>query len=539
MLVDARNLPPGAAIEADICIIGAGAAGITLACDLAGSNRTVALIESGGTAFEEATQDLYDGPLIGQSTTPIKADRLRYLGGSTNHWEGGCRPFDRVDFERWPFGAEAMAPYYGRAQKLCQLGPFTYDSADWRRPGAEPIAFAPDARLTTGVYQYSPPTRFGEVYRPSLETLRGLTVYLHANLVDIATTENAAEVTGIELRTLDGKPFRAKAGVYVLAAGGLENPRILLNCDTVQKTGLGNGHDKVGRYFMDHPCISCVASLLWLGPQRGLAFYDDTMVKGTRVQGYLTASSNVLRAEEMPGFCIGIQAGDIPDRGIWRDSASDIFHAVAAGHVPDHLAFHVAQIARGVEWEVDKVYHELFHVTPKIYSTNYITDCPPDPASRVTLIAERDALGMRRIALDWHLSADFGDNMRRAHEWLSQELGRTGLGRLRMHSAETGYDPMTAIENGHHHMGTTRMDRDPRQGVVDENCRLHGCGNLYVAGSSVFPTYSFDNPTMTIVALALKLSEHLKAQIAGPSPVTASSVSPNRLRTSIAAGALR
>lgn len=539
MFVDARNLASGAAIEADICIIGAGAAGITLACDLAGANLKVALIESGGTEFEEATQDLYDGPLVGQSTTPIKADRLRYLGGSTNHWAGGCRPFDSFDFERWPFRADAMAPYYRRAQELCQLGRFSYDPADWRRDGAEPITFAPDARLTTGLYQYSPPTRFGEVYRQPLETLRGLTVYLHANVVDIATTENAAEVTGLELRTLNGKPFRAKAAAYVLAAGGLENPRILLNCDTVQKTGLGNGYDKVGRYFMDHPCISCVASLLWLGPTQGLAFYDDTMVEGVRVQGYLTASPDVLRAADMPGFCIGIQAGDIPDQGFWRKSASDIFHAAAAGHVPDHLAFHVGQIARGIEWEADKVYHKVFHIAPKIYSTNYIADCPPDPASRVTLIAERDALGMRRIALDWRLPADFERDVRRAHSWLAEEFGRTGLGRLRMHTAETGYDPMTAIENGHHHMGTTRMDRDPRQGVVDENCRLHGCGNLYIAGSSVFPTYSFDNPTMTIVALALKLSEHLKSQTIGTSALTTSNSGSDHLRTPIASGAVR
>ena len=242
-----------------------------------------------------------------------------------------------------------------------------------------------------------------------------------------------------------------------------------------------------------------------------------------------------MREEEIPGFCIGIQVGDMPDGGFWSKSASDIFHAVAAGHVPDHLAFHVEQIARGIEWEADKAYHKLFHVAPSLYSTNYIADCPPDPESRVKLIAERDALGQRRIALDWRLPADFGRNVQRAHEMLSTELGRTGLGRLRMHSAETGYDPMTAIENGHHHMGTTRMDRDPRQGVVDENCRLHGCGNLYIAGSSVFPTYSFDNPTLTIVALALKLSNHLKSQIVTSASVN-SDASPDHLRLPIAAG---
>jgi choline dehydrogenase-like flavoprotein len=530
MIIDARTLPAGATIEADICIVGAGAAGITLACDLASHNLRVALLESGGLAFEEETQDLYQGPLTGHAMTPLALDRLRYLGGTTNHWSGGCRPFDPADFAAWPFGRDVLDPYYRRAQELCQLGRFSYDPAEWQNDHAAPLALRPDARLKTGMYQYSPPTRFGEVYRPVLEKQPGLTVYLHANLTDIATGDNAARVTGLALRSLDGKSWSARAGWYVLAAGGLENARLLLNSDTVQKAGLGNGYDKVGRYFMDHPCISLVASLLWLGPRDALSFYADSNTVGDlHVQGFMCAPASVLRAEGMPAFAIGIQAGDRPDRGFWRKSISDIYHAVAAGRVPDDLGYQVGQIARGVEWEADKVYRRLFNVEPSIYSTNYICDCPPDPESRVTLIEERDALGLRRIALDWRLPADFEHNMRRAHAMLADELGRAGLGRLRLHSAETGYDPMSAVENGHHHMGTTRMDRDPRLGVVDENSRLHGCANLFVAGSSVFPSYSFDNPTMTIVALALKLSDHLQG-LTGANDVKSGAVQ-DRVRT--------
>ena len=129
----------------------------------------------------------------------------------------------------------------------------------------------------------------------------------------------------------------------------------------------------------------------------------------------------------------------------------------------------------------------------------------------MTLIDTVDALGLRRVKLDWRLPGDFEQTMRRAHEILAEELGRNGLGRLRMNSSETGHDPMKAIDNAHHQMGTTRMHTDPRQGVVDEHCRVHGIANLFIGGSSVFPTYSFDNPTMTIVALTLKLSDHLKS----------------------------
>ncbi|HUK58491.1 MAG TPA: GMC family oxidoreductase [Stellaceae bacterium] len=515
MFTDARSLPPGSTLAADICIIGAGAAGITLARALGGGELSVAVLESGGFTFEEATQELYDGRLTGEPTTPLVDDRLRYLGGTTNHWSGGCRPFDAHDFAAWPFGLATMEPYYRRAQTICQLGRYSYDADDWATPTVYPLRFAPGATLKSGVYQNSPPTRFGQVYRDELAKLRGLTVYLHANVIDIATSETASEVTGLEVATLDGKRFSAKATLYVLATGAVENARILLNADKTQKTGLGNGYDKVGRYFMDHPYISCVATLIWTGPPEGLQFYlEGTTIDGTPILGYVTATPAVLARSERPSFGIGFQRGDVPDRGFWAKSAEDIYHAVAAGRMPDHLGFHVGRIARGLEWETEDAYRHVFHADASLYSTDYIAECPPDPASRVSLIDERDALGQRRVALDWRLPRDFEANMIEAHDALARELGRAGLGRLRLHSAETGYDPMAAIENGHHHMGTTRMSADPRQGVVDADGKLHGCANLYVAGSSVFPSYSFDNPTLTVVALALKLADRLKASMA-------------------------
>ena len=514
MFIDARSLPSGSTIPADICIVGAGAAGITMACELGGGDLKVAVLESGGFDYEEATQELYDGPLTGQPTTPLKFDRLRYLGGSTNHWSGGCRPFDAHDFSAWPFGLETMEPYYRRAQKICQLGRYSYNPDDWRTPSSYPIKFADGAAFRSGLYQNSPPTRFGKVYREQLAKLRGVAVYLHANVVDIPTTENAGAVTGLKVATLDGKRFTATAALYVLAAGAVENARILLNATGTQKQGLGNGDDKVGRYFMDHPYISCVASVIWLGPPDGLNFYlEGNRIGGVPINGYVTMTPEALSAANRPSFAIGFQAGDIPDRGFWMKSADEIYHSLASGHLPDHLAFHVERIARGVEWEAENFYRKTFDVAPSIYSTDYIAECPPDPLSRVYLIDEKDALGMRRVALDWRLPEDFEANMIAAHDALARELGRAGLGRVRRHSEETGYNPMTAIENGHHHMGTTRMSVDPRDGVVDANCRLHGCANLYIAGSSVYPSYSFDNPTLTIVALALRLGEHLKAGV--------------------------
>ena len=193
-----------------------------------------------------------------------------------------------------------------------------------------------------------------------------------------------------------------------------------------------------------------------------------------------------------------------------KESTKTLYRNLIAGHVPDHLGFYISRIMAGVEWVAIANYNRLLGKGISVLSTFFSGGCGPNRDSRVTLTDKVDALGMRRARLDWRLPNDFARTVQRAHEILGQEFGRTGLGRVRINSGETGHDLFEKIGNGHHEMGTTRMHRDPTQGVVDENCRVHGITNLFIAGSSVFPTYSFDNPTMTIVALALRFSDHLK-----------------------------
>jgi choline dehydrogenase-like flavoprotein len=519
MFVDARVLGDDTLIEADICIVGAGAAGITLARDLADGKRRVVLFESGGFDFDEETQELYDGPSVGQAFTPLVADRLRYLGGTTNHWSGSCHPFDPGDFAQrpyirdsgWPFGRETLDPFYRRAQEICQLGPFTYEPKDWQVGEARALDLGEESPLTTHIYQYSPPTRFGEVYRDDLATGKQLAVYLHANLVEIETDDHGAEVTALRLAGLHGPKFGARAKVYVLATGGIENAR-LLNTTKVQKAGLGNGADLVGRYFMDHPYIPNAATLVFNGHPAALGLYTGVEVGGHKAGGFFYPTLETQHREKLAAFSLGLLPGTLPDKDFAKFSLMTIWHAVRGGRWPRDLAFHIARIWRGVEFEVESTYHRVRHADPAVYSVNYIGECPPDRESRVTLIDAVDPLGLRRAKLDWRLPSDFGSTTRRSLEILAHELGKTGLGRMRLNFTEAELG--SAVQNAHHHMGTTRISSDPKGGVIDENCRIHGVANLYVAGSSVFPTYSFDDPTMTIVALALRLSDHLKAMAA-------------------------
>jgi choline dehydrogenase-like flavoprotein len=129
----------------------------------------------------------------------------------------------------------------------------------------------------------------------------------------------------------------------------------------------------------------------------------------------------------------------------------------------------------------------------------------------VTLSEQTDALGMPRVRLEWRLRPADMRSMVRAQEIVDEELRRAGLGRLQIELDDA--TPPPGLKGGWHHMGTTRMHLDPRQGVVDEHCRVHGVANLYVAGSSVFPTAGYANPTLTLCALAIRLADRVKKEM--------------------------
>jgi choline dehydrogenase-like flavoprotein len=515
MFVDARTLSQRFVIDADVCIIGAGAAGITLARDLSGGSRKIALFESGNFDFDADTQKLYAGEVVQQAYIPLDRDRLRYFGGSTNHWQGSCRPFDALDLADWPFGPEVLEPYYRRAHDICQLGPYTFDPADWSTAEARPLELSQGSGLKSGVFQYSPPTRFGTVYRNDLAAAAGVTVYLNANLVQIESDESASNVTGVEIACLDGKRGRVRAKNYVLAAGGIENARLLLNANRVQKSGLGNAFDLVGRYFMDHPFVPAAATIFADDASPEMHFYDQHVVRGRIVEGYFCASDEVRRREKLPPFAIGIRSANAGiDAGVGNIKLPAMLRHLMSDSLDRKVTYYLPRILDRLETPVTWVYNKMWRKPPGHFITAYSCGPDPDPQSRVTLIDTVDALGTRMCRLAWRLPADFEQSMHRAHELLAQELGRSGIGRLRIESSSaTGYDPMQDLGNGSHHMGTTRMHDDPHHGVVNADCRVHGISNLFIGGSAVFPSYACDDPTLTIVALALRLSDHLKSSV--------------------------
>ena len=526
MLRDARELEDGAVIECDLCVVGAGAAGITIARALVGTGIRVCLLESGGLEFEEAVQDLYRGRSVGLPYFDLDICRLRLFGGTTNHWEGRCRPFDAIDFEArdwvpysgWPFGLAELEPFYRQAQEICQLGPFTYRGQDWLGDGETLVAFAPD-RFESLVWQYSPPTRFGEVYRAELERADDLDILLHASVVEIEAGESLAQVAALRLATLDGKRFAARAHSYVLACGGLENPRLLLASNRQARDGLGNGHDVVGRYFMEHPHI--VAARALVADPALLDFYDYDLRlpprRGQEVVGCMHLSEQAQRSEGLLNYDACVTADNIGASGY--AALRRVWNSLEQGQAPGDLLGDL----RTALFDIDDTFAGLlgrfgvreYRSAAGSFRLWSFAEQAPNPDSRVQLDGERDALGMPRIRLDWRMTELDKRSLLGANEALAKEFGRTGIGRIQIHDwlqdGSAGWSE--ELTGGYHPMGTTRMADDPKRGVVDRDGRVHGIANLYVAGSSVFPTGGSANPTLTLVALALRLAEHLKTEL--------------------------
>jgi len=519
----------------DLCIIGAGAAGITLAREFIGSTTRVCLLESGGLEYSADVQKLAEGKIVGFPYFDLAAIRLRFLGGTTNHWEGMCSTFSSIDFEArpwvpysgWPITRMDLDPYYLRAQVICQLGPYQYESELWKELGLADPGFTP-TRLNTRFSQFSPPTRFGEVYREELDRASNITVVLNANVINIQPTEQGNHVTHVDLRSLTGNADRVRAKNFVLCCGCIENARILLASNTVMSGGLGNDKDLVGRFFMEHPQVRC--GIIASDKEYDLLDrYNRNSVNGVQYKPGIVASDLFQREQQILNCSAGIDHETDPEDGTRAAIRilNGLKHYRMSGKVPEDLFEAVWRVIRNLDDVGYNAYRHYVLGTGVVSPIKKLflvvrSEQAPNRDSRVFLGEERDALGMKKIRLDWRLTELDKLSIRKLTEVIGLEFGKQNLGRVRMEEwlrTDDNEWPDFGWGDGmmtgqYHHMGTTRMAHDPSSGVVDRNCRVHGISNLYIAGSSVFPTSGYANPTLTVVALALRLADHLNLPVA-------------------------
>jgi choline dehydrogenase-like flavoprotein len=521
MWIDGRTLPAGHQLETDLCIAGAGPAGISIALSFAGSPARVCLLEAGGFEFDEEVQnqyqtegDAYDG----------YGTRLAFFGGSSNDWGGYCRPFDAIDFEArpwvphsgWPIRRADLDSYYPIAARLVQIGPLEFDPAAWAaRVGAQVFPVGLDDQVRNVTFQVSPPTRFGEVYREQLLAIPNLKICLNSKVVGFRLRPGEAALHGVEAKTLAGNTFVVQARCFVLAGGGIENPRMLLLAQRPEDGAPFRQSELVGRFFMEHMHFA-LGSLVLGDPAFSARFYTQALSApdGGQVNLHLGLRAEVEEREQIANALAQFHT-HAPGPG--ERSLQHIRDALLMGHYPENLGRHLRNILQDIgevsELAAQKASEKLFGTKndSPILVVRSVGEQVPNPDSRVTLADTLDEYGLPRARVAWATSETDRISTGRFATLLAREFGRLGIGRMRL-----AFDPASdqmpeMVEEGCHHMGTTRMSDDPSQGVVDRNCRLHGLANLYVAGSSVFPTGGCANPTLTIVALAARLADHLKS----------------------------
>lgn len=494
MLQDISRSFPTTDLDSQVCIAGAGPAGISLALELANRGVDVVLLEGGSDRTTPSSNLIYQGtcePPLGSGY--LYGSRLRYLGGTSNHWLGYCMPLDAIDFEArewlpqsgWPFQRHELNDVYRRAAELCSVKA----SLDDDQPLSEGSCVA---RKALGIRA----TRFGVEHRRALEASPRVRLLLNASVTQIQCHEDGGRVDAVTVSGYDGRSFLVRARHVVLAMGGIENARMLLVSNGRHAEGIGNQHGNVGRFFMDHPVFPVAAVAVGGpknvldstdGPHRGHVFrLSDREQRRRRVLNCALAFSEIPQVEDTPRQLLLRQPwqrlrryleGEGVHSSLWPVGSSD------AGNRLGSLRF------------------TRFTVRP---------EQPPLFDNRVDLGNDEDPFGNRRTHLRWSLSPSSRESVRITLEAMALEMGRLGLGRL--YFDRQAFDDDT-FSPGFHHMGTTRMHRDPRHGVVDADGRVHGVANLFVAGSSVFPTSGIANPTLTLLALTLRLGDHLAAEL--------------------------
>jgi choline dehydrogenase-like flavoprotein len=536
MFVDSRKFFGGEDVFADICIIGAGAAGITIALEFANKQYSVVVLESGGFRRDDATQALYDGASVGMPYDVLSDCRSRYFGGSTNCWVGWCRPLDSLDFENrpwragggWPFTRDELTPYYERAQSRLLLGPLDYHPPSWeKRLAGSKVSFLKfgAAEIDNFIDQLSPPARLGEHCRSTLAAVSNVRVFLHANATELESDPNATSVQKVRVATLSGNTFSVVPKLVVLAAGGIENARLLLASRRVEPNGLGNKNDLIGRYFMDHPRVRSLR--LRLSPDCDTRLYDHSLalvrqrlkIPHMPIAAFFAPTAQKQREMKVGNSRTYLVASSF-DR-LWAAGASmkallRLLRGCGGKPLNAEVLLAASQVMRqapqGAAALLDFVFNR--RLRQREYFLETVIEPTPQRDSRVTLSADKDQLGMNKVQLEWRLAEADRETYLTSVEAVRSEMERQGFVVPTAPKQDAAAFWPSSVQWCWHHMGTTRIDPDPAKGVVDADCRVHGLANLFVAGSSVFPTAGSDTPTLTIVALALRLSRRLESVLA-------------------------
>lgn len=544
MILDLTALDLTVPLRASVCIVGSGAAGITLACELEDSGLQVLLLDAGGVRGRAAdSQDPYEGSSDEPHATP-RFFRRRGFGGTTAIWGGRCVPFDPIDFEQreyvadsgWPIAYDEVARHYPKAMAYCDAGEFEFDArVAFAAPGATiPGLSSGNGLVLDQIERYSLPTNFGKRYLSRLAASSNVRVLGPAHVTRLVRDTGADRIASVECRAGENGPaFRVEAERFVLAAGGIETARLLL-----ASGGLGNRYDNVGRYYTCH-VENFVGTLR---PKKsGSAFHFEKTRDGIYGRRKLLIDAATQRRERLLNTSFRLHYPNVADAAHRSAVLSSVYlarrtlipeyrrilqygigEAVATSSVAAHLRNVGAGLPDlavfGVDWMRRRVFAERklpYVLVPNAdgsFVLEFNAEQTPVRESRITLTDRCDAFGMPRVQVAWRLADDDIESLCRAYRLLRARVQASGAATLDFDDARLRQTIAASVPLGGHHIGTTRMSVDPRRGVVDRNAAVFDLPNLFVASSAVFPTSSHANPTLTIVAMAVRLAAQWRAQ---------------------------
>ena len=518
MLLDFLQTGDKTEFDADVCIVGSGAAGLTLASHLRGLR--VLIVEAGG---RRPGLDGLAGEAADWAFTGFEQGRARAFGGATRLWAGQCIRLDPIDFERrdwvpysgWPITADDLAPFYDRAEAFLGVAGAVYGASTWQSFGIGVPCFD-GADATPKFTVYMPQPDFTKHVGHALVRRTGIDLLLHAAVTGLELNESGQQVAGVAIAGKGGRTGRVRARSVVLCGGGIDNPRILLASDSVMAGGVGNARGLVGRFFQDHPsgttgliatpACGVVQNQFRMLRKAGRRYWPKlALTEAAQRRGHFLNANALMLYDYEDGSALA-RAKAVLAAVALRDPAR-----IAAGalrvvpHMPELVgrAVHTAATGKAPVFKPRRVMLKA-HVEQR-----------PDPDNRITLSPERDRFGMRLPRLAWRVHAEELRTLRAVTEAVGQVFQRQGWGEMQVAPwlCEGTEAARPHLEDTYHHHGTTRMATTPADGVVDPHCQVFGVENLYVAGSSVFPTSGYANPTLTIVALAIRLADTLTQRL--------------------------
>jgi len=513
----ADELP--ATLQATVCIVGAGAAGITMARTLAGTGVDVLLVESGDMVMDGLTQGLFLGRQLGVPYFNLVSCRLRYFGGTTNHWGGYCRSNDPIDYEgrpelglpQWPINQDDLAFYVTRAGDSLGLTNLHFSPRETViESGLDAGTMVDDISsvLETKVIRIASRKRLGSEFKEELAAADNVRTILNLNVTHVQLNEEGTTVMHVDAKTLGGKTTRIQADRFVLCCHGIENPRLLMSSNDVQTNGIGNDNDLVGRYFMDH--IHIFASR-FIPSREFPRAYDFREALKYDLNANIGFKDDFLREKSLLQYYCRFNPIFVSD-----DTELALRNLKNNAMEPGNLSY-LRDVATAMSEFTGAAkqtlkFADLLYSRPMYYELEHRLEQAPNPDSRVVLSNRLDALGNRIADLDWQINDLDVDTFQRGQVETGRELAALGWGRFEEETI-TRELVEKRIKGHYHQIGTTRMGNDPADSVVDRNCKVHSINNLYIGGSSVFPTAGYSGPTMVLIALAIRLAEHLKEDL--------------------------